>query len=136
VKGQAEEELLTAIAEHINEIWSELLEDLNRVVRHFRQTAQHPRVHFRMADFASFALQVAALWGCRREVEQSLMKLETSQAELVFEDEPIHQVLGPWLMIEANHGRNLEAGILQQEWIRLAAKNAIIWPFANGRSLG
>jgi hypothetical protein len=133
---QAEEELLTAIAEHRNEIWSELLEDLNRVVRHFRQTTEHPRVHFRMADFASFALQVAALWGCRPEVEQSLAKLEASQAEFVFEEEPIHQVLEPWLMIEANQGRNVEAGMLQQEWSRLATRNAIIWPFANGKSLG
>jgi hypothetical protein len=133
---QAEEELLRAIAQHRNEIWSELLDDLNRVVRHFREVTEHPRVHFRMADFASFALRVASLWGCRQEVEQSLAKLEASQAELVFEDEPIHQVLAVWLAVEGNHGRSMEAGALNVEWSRLAALNKVLWPFANGKSLG
>jgi hypothetical protein len=133
---QAEEELLSSVALHRNEIWSELLEDLNRIVRHLRGTVERPRVHFRMADFASFALQIATLWGCRPEVEASLVKLEAAQAELIFEDEPIHQVLEVWLALETNHGRSLDAGTLQREWSRVATQNAIIWPFANGKGLG
>ncbi len=131
-----EGELVLGVAKFRNEMWSELLDQLNTIVRHLHKPAQPIAVKFRMADFASFALQVSALWGCRGEVEAIFNKLEQAQANLVFDNEPIHLVLHLWLAIEANHGREVEAGTLYREWSTLATANQIGWPFADSRTLG
>jgi hypothetical protein len=131
-----EGELLAAVAEHRNAIWSEFLDELNKIVRHLRQSTERVRVRFRMADFASFALQAGMVWGCRAKVEQALGKLEHAQADLVFEDEPIHQVLDIWLVDNSNHARSEDAGALHREWSAVAREHRINWPFENGRSLG
>jgi hypothetical protein len=89
-----------------------------------------------MADFASLALKVATLWGCREELEKALAKLEGAQAELVLESEPIHQVLALWFQDSANHGREMEAGVLHRELSKLAEEHKIAWPFGNGKALG
>jgi hypothetical protein len=136
VDRQPEEELLNAVAQRRNALWSELLDELNAVVRHLKENPEPVRVSFRMADFASFALKVATLWGCREEVELAFAKLERAQADLVIEKEPVHQVLEIWLGDQSNHGRSLDAGTLHREWSKLAEKHRIAWPFGSGKSLG
>jgi hypothetical protein len=133
---QPEHELLSAISRHRDVLWSELLDTLNAIVRHLSEAPESIRVNFRMAYFASFAMKVATTWGCRDEVNAIFTKLEQAQAELVFEDEPIHQVIGFWLQNPANHGRAMYAATLQEEWGRLAATKNIAWPIRSGKSLG
>lgn len=133
---QPESELLSAIAQYRDAMWSELLDELNVIVRHLRQEPQPVRVQFRMADFASFALNVATAWGCRAEVEAIFTKLEEAQADLVFENEPVHQILELWLTNPSNQGRRMDAAILYREWSFLANQNQILWPFSNPQSLG
>lgn len=60
---QPETELLSALSDRRNVIWSELLDELNAIVKRLRQAEAPVRVGFRMADFASFALRVATIWG-------------------------------------------------------------------------
>jgi hypothetical protein len=128
--------LIAAIAQHRNAIWSELLDQLNAIVGCLRQAKDPEPVSFRMADFASFALRVGSLWSRREEVEQAFRKLEEAQAELVFEDDPIHEVIELWLATADNHGRAVDAGTLNREWTPLAARNNILWPFHSTKSLG
>ncbi len=117
-------------------MWSELLDELNLIVRHLRKNPKRVPVKFRMADFASFALQVGTLWNCHEEVAGISAKLENAQADLVFHDDPIYEVLDLWLEQDANHGKEAGAGTLFREWSVLAQKNQIRWPFADGRALG
>jgi hypothetical protein len=133
---RAEEELLCEVEAYRDVMWSELLDDLNRVVRHLQQHPGSESVQFRMADFASTALKIADAWGCRGEVEQGLRKLEGAQAELVLQDDPISLVLELWLGDPSNPGREVDAGKLFSEWTLLAAGNSIKWPFGNSMSLG
>jgi hypothetical protein len=130
-----EQELLNAVAQRRNALWSELLDELNAIVRYLKEHPEPVQVRFRMADFASFALKVGTLWGCHEEVEKALAKLEAAQSGCVLAGDPINQVLRLWLRDEANHGRTLAAGTLQQEWSKVAKNNQIIWPFANGSGL-
>jgi len=132
---QPEQELLNAVAQRRNALWSELLDELNAIVRYLKEHPEPIQVRFRMADFASFALKVGTLWGCREEIENALAKLEASQSGCALEADPIHQVLELWLRNEANHSRNVDAGTLHQEWGSLAKEHRIAWPFASGRSL-
>jgi hypothetical protein len=88
-----EGELIAEIAKHRNAMWSELLTELNSIVRHLRDHPEPISVNFRMADFAVFCLRVADSWGKRAEVEAIFAKLEGAQADLVFEDDPIDKVL-------------------------------------------
>jgi hypothetical protein len=131
-----EQDLLDAVAERRNAIWSELLDGLNAIVGYLRDHPERVPVTFRMADFAAFALKVATLWGRREELENALAKLGGAQADLVLESEPIHQVLALWLRNSANHGREMEAGILHKELCKLAGEHQITWPFGNGKALG
>jgi hypothetical protein len=124
------------MADRRNAIWSELLDGLNAIVGHLRDHPEPEPVRFRMADFASFSLKVATLWGRRQEVERALARLEGAQAELVLEAEPIHQVLELWLRDQANTGRVLDARTLHLEWSKLAAEHNIGWSFRNGKALG
>jgi hypothetical protein len=107
---QPEQDLLNAVANRRNAIWSELLDGLNAIVAYLRDHPEPVPVTFRMADFAALALKIATLWGRREELENALIKLEGAQAELVLESEPIHPVLALWLQNSANHGREMEAG--------------------------
>jgi hypothetical protein len=136
VDRKPEDELLCDVDVHRNAMWSELLDDLNRVVRHLQEHPGSEPVQFRMADFASLALKIADAWDCRAEVEQGLRKLEGAQAELVLQDDPISLVLGVWLADQSNLGRQVDAGTLFREWSALAGQNNIRWPFANSMSLG
>jgi hypothetical protein len=131
-----EGELIAAIARQRNAMWSELLDQLNAIVEHLQVDPNPIPTKFRMADFASFALKVATIWQCREEVEAIFTKLEQAQADLVFEDEPVHQVLQQWLANSSNRGREVTAGTLQTEWGRLAALNGIWWRFQSALSLG
>jgi hypothetical protein len=117
-------------------MWSELLDELNDVVRYLKENPEPVTVSFRMADFASFALKVATLWVRREELEHAFAKLERAQANCVFESEPIYRVLELWLRDAANRGRELDAGALNREWTKLAEEHRIPWPFGSGRSLG
>jgi len=128
--------LTSEIQQNRNALWSELLDELNRVVRHQRASPPSTWLHLRMADFAAFSLSVASRWGCGEEVARAFEKLERAQANLMFEDDPIHQVLELWLKKPGNDGRTLDAGTLQAEWSCIASDHNIIWPFGNGRSLG
>lgn len=130
-----ESQLLAEVAQHRDELWSELLDELQAIVRHLKQARELVPVRFRMADFASFALQVGALWGCSQEVEVIFAKLEREQSELVFEEEPILQVLELWLEKPENRGREVDSTTLQKEFSSLAWQNCIAWPYVSGRSL-
>ena len=130
-----EQELLNAVAQRRNALWSELLDELNAIVRYLKEHPEPIQVCFRMADFASFALKVGTLWGRGEQIENALAKLEAAQSGCALAGDPIHQVLRIWLRDEANHGRSLAAGALQQEWSKVAKDAQVTWPFANGSSL-
>jgi hypothetical protein len=136
IDRKPEDELLCDVDVHRNAMWSELLDDLNRVVRHLQQHPGSESVQFRMADFATLALKIATVWGRRPEVEAALRKLEQAQGELVLQDDPISLFLGAWLDNATNHGRDVNAGTLFEEWRRIAAHKTINWPFLSPKGLG
>jgi hypothetical protein len=136
VDRQPEGELLNAVGERRDALWSELLDELNMIVRHLKRNPKPVAVQFRMADFASFALKVAGLWGRRREIEQAFEKLEEAQSNLAVSEEPIHLILELWLADAANQKRSMTAGTLYEEWVKLARERRIEWPYANTKRLG
>jgi len=135
VDKKPEDELLCDVEVHRNAMWSELLDELNRIVHYLGQNRQSESVQFRMADFASLALKIATVWGRRPEVEGAFKKLEQAQAELVLEGDPISLMLKIWLADAANHGRNVSAGVLFSELGTVAKQNNSQWPFANAKML-
>jgi hypothetical protein len=133
---QPEGELMNAVGERRNELWSELLDELNMIVRYLKRNPKPVAVQFRMADFATFALKVAALWGRRPEVKQAFEKLEEAQSDLAVSEEPIHLILELWLENTTNYGRSVTAGTLYEEWAKLARASKTEWPYANAKRLG
>ena len=130
-----ESKLLAEVLQCRNQLMSELLEELQAIVGHLASAAEIPSVSIRMADFASFALQVGALWGCREEIEETFQKLEQAQIELVTEEEPIVQMLEYWLEDKLNHGRVVDCKTLYRELSVLARERRLKWPYQSSRSL-
>jgi hypothetical protein len=131
-----EEDLLSAVALRRNALWSELLDELNAVVRYMSEHPEPVPVTFRMADFAAFALKVATVWRCREEVCTALAKMEEAQKWLLSEKDPVHQILERWLKIRDNRIRLVGAGELYCEWNSLADQEGVPWPYSSAKSLG
>ena len=114
---------------------SELLYELQAIVRHLRKSHERQTVRFRMADFASFALRVGTLWDCTQQVESIFAKVEEEQSEVIFEEDPICQALELWLETPQNRGRQVDSATLQRELSSLAANGGIGWPYTSPHSL-
>jgi hypothetical protein len=128
----SEARLLEAISTQRGALMSELLDELNGVVRRLRGRRKVDGHGLRMADFAEFCVRVEG----KAKALPLLRRLEQAQAALVFENEPLQRLLELWLAESANQGRSVTAGDLFPELGDIARKNSISWPFSNSTALG
>lgn len=133
----SEQELLGDIKRKRNQLWTELLRDLNKVVQFVRENKYETGpTAFRMADFASFALVVGRVQGNEARALGILKKLERRRTQMLLASEPIYVCLDGWLQDGANPARQVTSGELQQELARIAQAKGLIWPYSSAYSLG
>jgi hypothetical protein len=135
-----ENELLTEVERNRDSICSELLDQLNVVVRQLKQTSAPAIVQFRMADFASLARRIAAAWGCGPQAELAFRKREGVQSELISiqpppVQDPLADMLGEWLQNPANPGRDVGAGTLFNDLTHVARNRCVPWPASSAKVL-
>jgi hypothetical protein len=129
-----EQAQLDCIAKMRNLLWTELLRNLNQILRFL-----HPpggRITFRMSDFANFATSVAEAEGQPGRAARLLKCLEAQRAETLLSDEPIALCLESWLAQPGTQGRTVTSGNLHAELEPIAAALRIPWPYHSGRGLG
>jgi hypothetical protein len=132
-----EQAQLNEIATNRNLLWTELLRDLNRIVAHLRQSdGQVSEGSFRMADFASFALNVAQAQGEADKARIIFQKMESRRTEMLLAEEPIAVCLEKWLLKAENVGRTVTSGDLNKELRFIAGQQGIEWPYVSPRALG
>jgi hypothetical protein len=132
-----ERQILDIVSQWRAVLWTELLKQLNRIVKVLRERqAEIVPVKSRMADFAYFAGIVARAEGKPGKVEQILSKMEARRANALLAEEPIAMCLDRWLEIPANHGRSTTSAALNAEWSVIAVRLKIAWPYATPHSLG
>ena len=113
---KSEEELKKERSDKRNEIWTEMLNDLNIIVKHFKEDdGSGFKTTHRMADWAKFAWRVCKIIGGEKELLSALEKLQQEQSEFLLEDEPIAQALELWIDLPGNEGKKVLAKDLLEE---------------------
>jgi hypothetical protein len=132
-----EQAQLQAIANTRNLLWTELLRNLNRLLRFLRPSrGSSNQSCFRMADFADFALSFGAAEGEPNKAFRILQCLEARRAEALFSDEPVSECLDKWLSDAEKHGIEVTSGKLHEELAPIAEQLGITWPYRSGHGLG
>jgi len=115
-KFESEEQLRKERADKRNEVWSELLNDLNSIVKHLKkEDGSEFKTNHRMADWAKLVWRIGKIVGVENKIELALDKLQHEQSEFLLEDEPIAQALEIWTDIPGYEVKNLTAKELLDE---------------------
>jgi len=128
---------LGEVLKNRNLLWTEMLHQLNRIVRVLRNSeGEIINCRFRMADFAAFALKAARINGQEQMARRILGQMESRRSNMLLADEPIAICLEEWLIEPKNHGRVVTAGDLYVELAKIAGSNKIPWPYQSAQALG
>jgi len=100
---KARDRMMTEVVGHLQEILQAL----------GQSRTYAPATHFRMADFATFALKVAHAQGWEATMASILERLTTAQSSFVAEDNPIIDALDIWL--STGDGKNVDREITSRD---------------------
>ena len=133
-KFRSEAKIIGEILEHRDELWSELLKDLNMIVAALKKDNEQFLTSHRMADWAELAWRIAKIQEQGDRFIELLEKMDRAQSEFLLEDEPIYQCLEVWL--PNNIGITVTTAELYQEFKKVAEENNILFYYESTRSLG
>ena len=135
-KKRSEGEMIDEVMDKRNEIWSELLNVLNIIVKSLATETRDFTTAFRMADWAKLAWQIAKVPGHGETLLELLSKMETAQSEFLLEDDPIFLCLDAWLAKPENVGREVTSGMLYNDFQIIAIDLGISFTYKSARSFG
>jgi len=121
----AENILLNEVLKYRNEIMSEVIYTLQKIVQALRD-GKDSKISFRMADFADFCLKIGRSWGVENQVKAILGKLEYLQREFHLESDVTAKLLVQWA--EKNPEREITAALLNIKLAKLAEQAGIDYP--------
>ena len=107
--------LINQVEEHRQEMWADILYQLNSIIKQLPNTPSPEIVNHRMADFAVFCLRIAEILGCKEPCEQALEKMRNVNKEFMFDGDPLPDCLLKWLSEKSNIGREISAAPLLVE---------------------
>ena len=116
----AEGQLLGELTAQRNLLMTELVGELQRILRALRLTkAKAYSTTFRLADFAQFMLRMADAEGQLANAEATLNRLSAEQLAFTAQDDAVIELLEDW--VASNPGREVTTGTLFMELKTLAA---------------
>jgi len=122
------EEINQEIAEHRNQIMTEIILSLPKIIQAFKSNDSKNKTYkFRMADFASFGSRIFGHFGLENEFINLLTQLEKSQSDFTLVNEPIFDLLCIWA--ETNSYHWVENKQLCRDLSDLSLKHRIIFPY-------
>jgi hypothetical protein len=89
-----------------------------------------------MADWAELSWRIAKITEQGDEFIRLIEKMDKEQSEFLLEDDPIFLCLDTWMLNPNNHGREVDASTLYNEFQTLAEKETLTFSFKNTRSFG
>jgi len=110
---------------HRNDLWSELIRDLNIIVGALAADDEPFTSKWRMADWAELGWRIAKTENAGDAFVGLLEKMKTAQAEFLLDDEAIAECLEYWIQTPTNIGREVTSGELYKEFIDVATKEKI-----------
>ncbi|MBC8229828.1 hypothetical protein H8E77_09800 [bacterium] len=133
---RSEQSILNDIIAHRDELWSELMNELNDIVAALAQDNEPFTSQHRMADFATLAWRIAKSIGQGDEFIWLLEKMDKEQSTFLLEEDPLFLCLDVWLANPNNRGREVTASELFNDFQIIAEKEKISFDFKNVQSLG
>jgi hypothetical protein len=132
----SEQVIINRILSNRDELMSELLNQLNGIVAALREDKEQFATKHRMADWAELGWRIAKISGEGKGFIKLIEKMDKEQSEFLLEDNPIFLCLDEWMLIPDNHGREVDASILYNEFQMIAEKNKISFNYKSPRSFG
>jgi len=133
---QSEARLLGKIQKYRNELWSEMLIDLNQIIAALKASDETFLSQHRMADWADLGWRIAKTQDASDYFIGLLEKMDKEQSIFVLEEDPIFLCLDSWLGIPQNQGREVTASTLYNEFQIIAEKEKTSFTFKNAKSFG
>ena len=133
---QSEARLLGEIQKYRNELWSEMLIDLNQIVAALKEDNESFSSQHRMADWAELGWRIAKTQDAGDYFVELLEKMDKERSEFVLEENPIFLCLDIWLAKKKNHGREVTASTLYNEFQIVAEQEKMSFTFKNAKSFG
>jgi len=133
---RSEAEIITEVLKGRNEIWSELLLQLNEIVGAFASEPTNFTTSFRMADWAKTAWRIADVYNKGDLLMDLLEKMDKAQSDFLLEDDPIFLCLDAWLAKPENVGREVTSGMLYNDFQIVAQTEGISFTYKSAKSLG
>jgi len=135
-KFKSEAKLLNMIHDNRNELWSELLLDLNQIVAAIKKDTEPFLSEHRMADWAELGWRIAKTQDSGDHFVKLLEKMDREQSEFLLEDHPIFQCIDGLLAGGAKL-EDLTSSDLYQKLKKYAEEEDIDFAFIkSSRSLG
>jgi len=135
-KFSSEARLLGKIHKYRNELWSEMLIDLNQIIAALKADDEPFLSQHRMADWAELGWRIAKTQDAGDYFIELLEKMDKEQSIFVLEEDPIFLCLDVWLGIPQNQGREVTASTLYSEFQLIAEKEKMSFTFKNAKSFG
>ena len=121
----AESGLLGDLAAQRNQLMTELVGEVQRILRALEKTKGKSYAStFRIADFAEFVMRVEDAEGRLDQATQMFDRLSEEQLAFVVQDDPVLEILELWLARKGNVGRQVSAGQLLAELCELASQSS------------
>jgi hypothetical protein len=121
----SEYKIFENLLEHRNDLWSELIRDLNKIIAALHVDNEPFSIKWRMADWSDLGWRIAKTYNAADVFVELLNKMTVAQAEFLLEDDPIAECLDYWLQEPKNVGREITSGELYKEFTDVAENNKI-----------
>jgi hypothetical protein len=122
-----------------DDLWSEMLDQLNLIVAGFRQVPDRSVGVFRMADFADLGWKIAKIIGGDEGAEifiELLGKMKQDQSDFLIEGNLVVELIDLWLGDHDNFGREVKTPMLYSELQEVAESNKITLGFKSVSGFG
>jgi len=107
------------LLKHRNDLWSELIRDLNIIISALATDIEPFTSKWRMADWAELGWRIANIYNKADYFVEMLEKMKTAQAEFLLDEEPIAECLEYWIQEPANVERKITSGELYKEFLEI-----------------
>jgi hypothetical protein len=122
---RSEYEIYEQIFRYRNDLWSELVRDLNNIIAALAVDKEPFMSKWRMADWATLGWRISKNINAADIFLELLNKMTVAQAEFLLEDSPLAQCLDNWLQNSMNAGREVASGELYKEFVDIAVNKKI-----------
>jgi len=119
-----EAKILKEVSDNRNKLWTELLHELNGIVKALRENYDPPTLSYRMADFADLGWRIAKSDDAGDLWLSLLDKMSKDKSEFLLLDDPIFQVI-EGLLAGGTELKNMTSGQLYKVFKEYAEKEEI-----------